>query len=57
MTADAEDRVSTMRIGVMTRYKSSYRVETARLRDRDYRSRGWYFVTICTNAIGAREAK
>ncbi|HWX94964.1 MAG TPA: hypothetical protein VNY29_20295 [Terriglobales bacterium] len=46
-----------MRIGVMTRYKSSYRVETARLRDRDYRSRGWYFVTICTNAIGAREAK
>jgi putative transposase len=34
----------------MTLYKNAYRVETARLRDWDYRSPGWYFVTICTNA-------
>lgn len=32
----------------MTLYQAKYRVESARLRGWDYRSRGWYFVTICT---------
>jgi len=31
----------------VTLYLGKYRVESARLRDCDYRSRGWYFVTIC----------
>jgi putative transposase len=32
----------------MTLYEGKYRMESARLRDWDYRSRGWYFVTICS---------
>jgi putative transposase len=32
----------------MTRYKEKYRIESTRLAHWDYRSRGWYFVTICT---------
>jgi REP element-mobilizing transposase RayT len=28
-------------------YRGKYRIESVRLRDWDYRSRGWYFVTIC----------
>jgi putative transposase len=32
----------------MTLYLEKYRIEPARLRDWDYRARGWYFVTICT---------
>ena len=32
----------------MTLYLDKYRIESARLRGWDYRSRGWYFVTICT---------
>jgi REP element-mobilizing transposase RayT len=32
----------------VTLYQGKYRIESARLRDWDYRSRGWYFVTICT---------
>jgi REP element-mobilizing transposase RayT len=32
----------------MTKYKNKYRVETTRLKNWDYSSAGWYFVTICT---------
>ena len=32
----------------MTLYKNKYRIESARLKDWDYASAGWYFVTICT---------
>jgi putative transposase len=32
----------------MALYQGKYRIESARLRGWDYRSRGWYFVTICT---------
>ena len=32
----------------MTLYLKKYRIEPARLRNWDYRARGWYFVTICT---------
>jgi putative transposase len=32
----------------VTLYQDKYRIESARLRDWDYGSRGWYFVTICT---------
>jgi REP element-mobilizing transposase RayT len=32
----------------MTLYQNKYRVESPRLRGWDYRSPGWYFVTICT---------
>lgn len=35
--------------GVMTLYQEKYRIESARLRDWDYSSRGWYFVTICAH--------
>jgi len=31
----------------MAVYQEKYRVESTRLRDWDYRSRGWYFVTLC----------
>jgi putative transposase len=31
------------------RYKNKYRVESARLRNWDYRNSGGYFVTICTH--------
>jgi len=31
----------------MTLYQEKYRVESARLNGWDYRSRGWYFVTLC----------
>ena len=33
----------------MTLYRGKYRIEPARLSDWDYRSRGWYFVTICSH--------
>jgi putative transposase len=32
----------------MTRFAEKFRVETARLKNWDYRSPWWYFVTICT---------
>ena len=32
----------------MTLFRNRYRVESIRLADWDYSSRGWYFVTICT---------
>jgi len=32
----------------MTLFRDKYRVESARLRDWDYASAGWYFVTVCT---------
>ena len=31
----------------MTLYQDKYRIESTRLRGWDYRSRSWYFVTIC----------
>jgi putative transposase len=33
---------------MMGLYRDEYRVETARLKGRDYAADGWYFVTICT---------
>ncbi len=35
-------------LAAMTLFNDQYRVESTRLRNWDYRSRGWYFVTICT---------
>jgi REP-associated tyrosine transposase len=32
----------------VTLFRNQYRVETARFANWDYRSGGWYFVTICT---------
>jgi hypothetical protein len=32
----------------MTLYQEKYRIESTRLHDWDYRSRGSYFVTLCT---------
>ena len=32
----------------MTLYKNKYRIESARCQNWDYRSNGYYFVTICT---------
>lgn len=32
----------------MTKFKNRYRIESARRPGWDYRSAGWYFVTICT---------
>jgi putative transposase len=32
----------------VTLYQDKYRIESARLRGWDFRSRGWYFVTICS---------
>ena len=32
----------------MTLYRSKYRVDSTRLRDWDYSSTGWYFITVCT---------
>ena len=32
----------------MTLFQGKYRVESTRLKRWDYNSRGWYFVTICT---------
>ena len=32
----------------MTKFRDRYRVESARLPGWDYRTAGWYFVTICT---------
>jgi putative transposase len=32
----------------MTLFQNKYRIESTRLQSWDYRSRGWYFVTICT---------
>jgi hypothetical protein len=37
----------------MSPYQGKYRIEPARLCDWDYRSRGWYFVTICTKKLVA----
>ena len=36
-------------IRTVTLYQDKYRIESARLREWDYRARGWYFVTICTH--------
>ena len=33
----------------MTLFQAKYRIESTRLQDWDYGSRGWYFVTICTH--------
>ena len=35
-------------IQMKERYKNKYRTESIRLREYDYRTSGWYFVTICT---------
>ncbi|WP_039715931.1 hypothetical protein [Scytonema millei] len=32
----------------MTLFKNKYRIESARLSNRDYAANGLYFVTICT---------
>jgi len=32
----------------MTLFQNKYRIESTRLKDWDYRSRRWYFVTVCT---------
>ena len=32
----------------MTMFQNRYRVESTRLADWDYSSRGWYFITLCT---------
>ena len=32
----------------MTLFRNRYRIESARLTGWDYRSEGWYFVTVCT---------
>ncbi len=34
---------------LMTLYQNEFRIESTRLRNWDYRSRGWYFVTICAH--------
>lgn len=34
----------------MTLYDGKYRIESARFPSWDYRSRGWYFVTICAQS-------
>ncbi len=34
----------------MPLFRNKYRIESARLRGWDYRSPGWYFVTICARA-------
>jgi REP element-mobilizing transposase RayT len=34
----------------MKLYQDKYRIESSRLRGWDYRSRGWYFVTICARS-------
>ena len=36
------------RTALMTLYRNTYRIESTRLRDWDYGSPGWYFVTVCT---------
>ncbi len=33
----------------MTLYKNKYRIESARLKNWDYSSNGYYFITICTS--------
>jgi REP element-mobilizing transposase RayT len=33
---------------LMTMFENRYRIESTRLADWDYSSRGWYFVTLCT---------
>jgi putative transposase len=42
------DERSEHDVPVVTLYQNKYRVESTRLRTWDYRARGWYFVTICT---------
>lgn len=32
----------------MKHYKNKFRVESPRLREWDYSTPGWYYVTICT---------
>ena len=44
----AKHEIIATRADAVTLYKDKYRIEPARLRDWDYRARGWYFVTICT---------
>jgi REP element-mobilizing transposase RayT len=33
---------------LMTMFQNRHRIESTRLADWDYSSRGWYFVTLCT---------
>jgi len=33
------------------KFKSKYRIESARLRSWDYASSGWYYVTVCTKQL------
>jgi len=47
LPAAAGCEIITTGDAAVTLYLGKYRVESARLRDCDYRSRGWYFVTIC----------
>jgi len=47
LPAAAGCEIITTGAAAVTLYLGKYRVESARLRDWDYRSRGWYFVTIC----------
>jgi REP element-mobilizing transposase RayT len=42
--------LKTVRFVVVTLFQKRYRVETARLAGWDYRTAGWYFVTICTES-------
>jgi hypothetical protein len=35
----------------VTLYQDKYRIESARLSDWDYRSRGWYFVTSVPRTV------
>jgi len=34
----------------LTLFQNEYRIESTRLKDWDYRARGWYFVTLCTQS-------
>ncbi len=42
--------LKTVRFVVVTLFQKRSRVETARLAGWDYRTAGWYFVTICTES-------
>ncbi len=40
-----------LKLKAMTLFRNKYRIESARKRDWDYTSGGWYFVTICTKDL------
>jgi REP-associated tyrosine transposase len=48
VTALTAKRFESPQTFLVTLFRNRYRVEAARLADWDYRSGGWYFVTICT---------